>query len=158
MELSFGWNRTKPQPIYHFSVGLAFSKLDSRKFSSLGNVFRLRIAFLAFSQCFSGTKKKIQLIWIFSVWKTHNKKCRGREKEAWTGVQRCRSSWIWGPDLLSTTRLLLTLLSLSVVLTRNSALPPRKPFPKESNENQYIAMGNRTASVNITVRRSSGWL
>lgn len=35
--------------------------------------------------------KKIKLIWIFSVWKTHNKKCRGREKEAWTGVQCCRS-------------------------------------------------------------------
>lgn len=43
-------------------------------------------------------------------------------------------------------------------LIGNSAVPPRKPSPKEFNEYQYIAVGNWTAGVSIAVRRFSGHL
>lgn len=59
-----------------------------------------------------------------------------KEKEAWTGVQHCRSPVFEGN------------LNYKVAVD----------FALIVCGNQYIAMGNLTASVNITVRRFSGWL
>lgn len=92
------FRETGPQPIYHFCVSLAFSKLGTREFSSLGNAFRLNTVFLAFSQCFSGTKKNQIKLNLFCTKDTKQEVQRKGERSLDRSAV-LQISCIWGEPL-----------------------------------------------------------